>query len=173
MSCEGLKSMSEIVSSPDYMPSTESMNSTRDQMKLFILAQAKSQLSKVLELNDKLDIWINKYTEKVDERMKSPDITPDEIASYMSQIVALIDRSNKMIQSVIGDEKLVNLMYLDMSNNVTNNNSADVVTTSEIDGSPVSRSRIRTAVSNIISVIDSYTEKPESDIEENTESNDQ
>lgn len=161
-----ISSMKDIVDNKDYLPDSESVNTTRNQMKLFILAQARSQLSKVLELNTKLDKWIDKYTEKADERMSSEDVTPEEISVYMKQIMELIDRSNSMIKSVIGDEKLINLMYLDMSNNVTNNNGGSVITTSEIDSSPVSRNKIRTAVSSIIGAIDSYTDSSNEEIVE-------
>lgn len=160
-----INDMSIIVKDENYLPDNESVNHTRNQMKLFILAQARSQLAKVLELNNKLDKWIDKYTEKAEERMSSQDITPEEISVYMKQIIELIDRSNSMIKSVIGDEKLINLMYLDMSSNVTNNNSGSVVTTSEIDSSPVSRNKIRTAVSSIIGAIDSYTSSNEEVVE--------
>lgn len=129
------------------------VNSAKAQMKMFIIAQAKAQLQKVLDLNEKLDKWTETYTRRAEEEMaNNPDISPEQISVYITQIMGMIDRSFAMIKEVASDEKLLNLMYLDLSQNVTNNNNISSSSGSTIIDSK-SRAKIRETVAAVLDYV--------------------
>lgn len=137
------------------LTNNKEISSAKSQMKMFIIAQAKLQLQKIIDLNDKLDSWISVYTKRVDEEMNNPNITPDRIAQYMTQMTDMIDRSFNMIKEVVSDEKLLNLMCVNVSNTTTNINSND---SSNIQIDSRSRARIRDAVNLVLDYINNNEE---------------
>lgn len=135
------------------LASTE-VNSAKAQMKMFIIAQAKSQLQKVLDLNEKLDKWTDTYTKRAEEEMaNNPNISPEQISVYMTQIMGMIDRSFAMIKEVASDEKLLNLMYLDLSQNVTNNNNVSGTSSNTAIIDSKSRAKIRETVTAVLEYV--------------------
>lgn len=129
---------------------------TTNQMKLFILVQAKRELQRVIKLYNFLtkveDTYMNKVEEDID------NFSLKQYADIMYTINQSLARADSVIKSVIKDDELSNiLIYNDNSINTTNN----IIGAKSVQGleSPESRDRVIKAVNNILSKIDSELNK--------------
>lgn len=146
-----LMSSSEIVNNfNELVDVSNKVEITKNQLKIFIVSQARDQLQKLLQINEKIDQWTDRYIEIADDWINDTDASPDMIETYLSMIISLADRSFDMIKSVASDEKLLNLTLIDMSSTVNNNINSSI---SSITDSR-SRSKIIDAVQNVLNYID-------------------
>ena len=95
-------------------------NSAVNQFKIFLVAQAKNELRRIVKLTQ--------YLDKVEDQFI--DVTTDLISEYpdnmtivsetMKALTACINRSNELISQVVSNEKL-NSFVFDNSSSETNN----------------------------------------------------
>lgn len=114
-----------------------------DKTKLFLVAQAKNELHRVIKMTNYLDKLEEKFMSIVDERL---DENPDNlqlVTSAMEVITNSLKRSNDIILQVIKDEKLSALIV-----NTTNIITADGSSSSVIDAN--SRDNIRNMASSLL-----------------------
>lgn len=129
-------------------PTDKELSDTKSQMRMFLIAQAKRELMRVVKLTEVLDKLQDVYGAKVMEYLEGD--TGDElkyIPIFMDTIMKCLDRSNDIIRRISSDDKLFNIVYADFSTNVSN------VTNSNI-GDVLSRRKVREAVDSMINALD-------------------
>lgn len=144
--------------------SVDSVNNTKIRLRLFLLAQASKELEKVIKLSDTLDRLQNMYQEKAFEYIQKHS-SADEAVTYipymMDTIAKCLERSNSLIKQVAGDEKLMSLINIDLSTNISNVQSASADNhNNRIGLNSVSRNKVREA----INLITAEMEKSQSEI---------
>lgn len=125
-----------------------------NQMKLFLLAQAKRELSRVIKLTEFLDKIESRYEKRV---MEDIDILPlKDFPTVIATITACLTRSNNIIQKVLNDDSLTQLVFID---NSTNKTIGAIGAANQLNlDSPDSRDRVNKVVRNMLNVIDKNME---------------
>lgn len=134
----------------------DTIDNTKNQLRIFLIAQATRELQRVVKLTDMLDKMQDKFEDKVDEFIDNNEDNAEMMVSalpqFMDTIMKCLNRSTDIITKVTGNDKLINALYVDNSNNITNNNISQYV--SDIED-PKSRLKIREAVNKIIACVNS------------------
>lgn len=131
-----------------------SVDRAKLQLRSFLLALAKRELGAVVKLTDVRDKVQSKYIEKIAEYMEAhdDDTAVQYLPVFMEVITNSLDRSTNIIKQVASDEKLLKLLYVDMSKNITVNNAAETDPNEEIM-SPSSRSKVIEAINTMMEII--------------------
>lgn len=140
----------------DMVNSLTERDKSVNQMKLFLLAQAKRELNRVIKLTE----FLNKIEEKYENRVMTEidEIPLKDFPVVISTITACLSRSNNIIQRVLGDDTLTQLVVIDNSVNKT------IGTSNQLNlDTPDSRDRVNKIVRNVINVIDNYNDNVEGD----------
>lgn len=123
-----------------------------NQMKLFLLAQAKRELYRVIKLTEFMNRIEEKYQERVMEEIDN--IPLKDFPTIISTISSCLSRSNDIVQRVLRDDSLKNLVIIDNSVNTTNNT---IGTSNQLNlDTPDARDRVNKIVRNVINVIQTY-----------------
>lgn len=133
---------------------------SENQMKMFVIAQAKRELQKVIKFSEMLDKVQNRFEERIVNNLVA---VPDyELPKIMTMLMDCIDRSNNLIGSIIKDKDLLQLLVIDNSKNLTVNNSIEGSVEGEI-GSPMmdvsSRRKVINAVKYVLGNMDKIIEE--------------
>lgn len=125
---------------------------TANQMKLFLLAQAKRELQRVMKYMALLDKVEESYRNKVEELIDDDKLDLKGFSDTISVINGCLARSNGIIKSVLNDDSLNNIVIIDNSTNINNgiigeDNSGLGLT------DPDSRDRVNKVVSNVLNLI--------------------
>jgi len=129
-------------------------NKSVNQMKLFLLAQAKKELSRVIKLTAFLDKIEESYQTRVMEEIDM--ISLKEFPTIISTITSCLARSNSIVQKVLMDDSLTQLVIIDNSVNKTIGTSNSL----NLD-SPDARDRVNKIVRNVMNIIDTYEDNAE------------
>ena len=169
-----INAMEQIATSTTY--STNLLNYTdpkvsENQFKLFIIAQCKRELYKILEYSKILDKLEERFKQVYIDRID--ELSDGTIVSLMQLMLDKIDRGNELINSVIKDKDITNVLIINQQNNSVNNISdltkdkllQTLYKSSELhDEAPsASRAKVVEVVTNIL--------KDEADEDKNKESN--
>lgn len=116
---DALSAMDLISKSPDY--SEELIKYTdpkvsENQFKLFIIAQCKREMYKLVEYSKWLDIVERRFKQVSIDR--ADELSPGQIMSIIKFLKENIESSNNLINSVIKDKDITNVLVI---NNQTNN----------------------------------------------------
>lgn len=122
-------------------------DATKNQIRLFLLAQAKRELMRTVRLMNFLNKVEDAYEQKVDAAMDN--MTLSQYQNVIETISLCLSRSNDIIQKVMKDDTLANILIFnqDNSNNVTNNTTNIGLQSAE------SRSKVLKVVDSIINKI--------------------
>lgn len=128
--------------------SQDVVDTTRDQLKVFLVAQARRELIRVIKLTETLDKIQDRYQDKVLEYMANHD---DETAiSYLPVMIETItkclENSYNIITRVVGNDKIMTFQVV--QNNVEVGSVSSTVVGSLED--PISREKVRKAVAEIL-----------------------
>lgn len=126
-----------------------------NQMKLFLLAQAKRELNRVIKLTEFLNKLEENYENKVMNNINDIDIK--DFPTIISTITSCLSRSNDIIQKVLKDDSLTQLIFVD---NSVNKNIVGTYNQLNLD-SPDSRDRVNKVIKNVINIIDNYNDDSE------------
>lgn len=169
-----INAMEQIATNTTY--STNLLNYTdpkvsENQFKLFIIAQCKRELYKILEYSKILDKLEERFKQVYIDRID--ELSDGTIVSLMQLMLDKIDRGNELINSVIKDKDITNVLIINQQNNSVNNISdltkdkllQTLYKSSELhDEAPsASRAKVVEVVTNIL--------KDEADEDKNKESN--
>ena len=169
-----INAMEQIATSTTY--STNLLNYTdpkvsENQFKLFIIAQCKRELYKILEYSKILDKLEERFKQVYIDRID--ELSDGTIVSLMQLMLDKIDRGNELINSVIKDKDITNVLIINQQNNSVNNISdltkdkllQTLYKSSELhDEAPsASRAKVVEVVTNIL--------KDEADEDKSKESN--
>jgi hypothetical protein len=150
------KMLMQQLASNDFDLSVD-INSERllDRTKLFVLAQARESLNRIIKLTDFLEKLEDRFIAAVSERLDSEPDNVTMIALSMETISKLLQDANNTVMQVLKDEKL-NQIVINTTNIITpDGNSATVI---DAD----SRDSVRNAAASLLSQIMKMTE--ESDV---------
>lgn len=117
-----INAMEQIATSTTY--STNLLNYTdpkvsENQFKLFIIAQCKRELYKILEYSKILDKLEERFKQVYIDRID--ELSDGTIVSLMQLMLDKIDRGNELINSVIKDKDITNVLIINQQNNSVNN----------------------------------------------------
>ena len=144
--------------SPDIISELTEKDKTVNQMKLFLLAQAKRELQRVVKYMTLLDKVEESYKDKIEQLIEDDKLDLKDFSNTISMINGCLSRSNEIIKSVLKDDSLNNIVIIDNSTNINGNNVIGGDTAGLGLTDPDSRDRVEKAVQNIISAINNYTE---------------
>lgn len=138
--------------SDDIFPSdSKSVDKAKDQMRIFLVAQARKELERIIKLTATLDKLQEKYQSKIDEYLENHD---DESAiqylpSMIDTITKCMERSNSIISQITGNDKIMNFQFV--SNNSTNTINIDNSNSTVVNlEDPTSRMKVRDTVKSIL-----------------------
>jgi len=127
---------------------------TKTQLKTFLIAQAKAELVRVVKLTETLDKLQDKLQDKMMEYIDNHD---DQSAvmylpGFIDVMTKCLDRSNDIIKQVIGDDKMLSMLFVDASTNISSvSNQINTMSTLE---DPMLRNNVREAVKSILNTIE-------------------
>lgn len=131
------------------VPDEDVVNNTKDQLRVFLIAQAKKELERVIKLTNTLDLLETKYQNKVEEYIEEHN--DDSAIMYLpvmiENITKCLERSQEIISKVIGNDKIMNFSI--SSNNTINIDSNNQTLNLNLQD-PQSRNRVINAVKSII-----------------------
>lgn len=124
-------------------------NNTNDQLKAFLIAEAKNEMQRVVRLSETLDTLETAFLTTINERVSDGSITLRSYAALLDITSTLLQRSNEIISSVLKDDSLsmvltTSLDTKDATPTVTN---ASIVATLK---TPQSRERVRNVINQIL-----------------------
>ena len=142
-------------------------NITLNQIKLFKLAQAKKELSRVLKLTRMLEKIEDSYTEKLTDAIDNGEIKLKEYSGFIDTINGMIARSNDIIYSVLKDDTLANIVLVNNTTNIHNQNNviSDSPSLSNLTD-PDSRDRVMKTVNNVMNILDQIAKSETVDTDE-------
>lgn len=128
--------------------SQDVVDTTRDQLKVFLVAQARRELTRVIKLTETLDKIQDKYQDKVLEYMDNHD--DDTAINYLPVMIETItkclENSYNIINRVVGNEKIMTFQVV--QNNIEVGSMNSTVIGNLEDAS--SREKVRKAVEQIL-----------------------
>lgn len=148
----------ELIAAGDHNTITNCNNEfekSKIQMNIFLVEQARRELQTIVKYTKLLDKLQDKYEKAIvefidDDKNKDQFITA--LPYFINQISKCIDRSNNIIKEVLGDDKLSEILYIDMSQNINNDNSVNNYLSSNLSD-PQSRQKVRNTIDKILSQI--------------------
>lgn len=130
---------------PDLIERDEIINRT----KLFLVAQAKTELKRIVKLTKLLDKLEDSYQDRLEREL--PIMELDDYESAIKTLNKCIDRSNKLIQNIISNDELSSILIVNNQSQVNNHISVEENNTIiESLDSPESRNRVVKTVDNIL-----------------------
>lgn len=128
--------------------------SSKLQMRIFLVEQAKRELNAIIKYTKLLDKLQDKYEEKLTEYLddsNNENVLITALPYFINHISKCIDRSNSIIKEILGNNKLMDILYVNMSQNNTTNVSNNYLASNLSD--PQSRQKVRNTISKILSQI--------------------
>lgn len=160
---DGTELMSAIADgnyTPEIVGELTEKDKTSNQIKLFLLAQAKRELQRVTKYMKFLDKIEESYKTKVEQLIDEDKLELKDFSNIISVVNGCLARSNEIIKSVLKDDSLNNLVIIDNSTNINNSVIGEDRTGLGLTD-PDSRNRVEMAIENILSKINNFN--PESD----------
>lgn len=123
-----------------------------DQLKVFLIAQARNELQRVVRLTLFLDKLEEGFINKVSDKMETDALTLKQYSDIIGTITDLLSRSNSIISQVLKDDSLMTIL------NTTIYSSGSSTTVSSVQSlkDPQSRERVRTVIQNILFATENY-----------------
>lgn len=124
-----------------------------DQLKVFLVAQARNELSRVVKLTQFLDRLENEYLSRVQQKVEDNTMTLKQYSDTINLITGLLSRSNDIIYKVLKDDSLMTIL------NTTIYTSGDPTQVSSVVSSlkdAQSRERVRNVIQNVLMVTSNY-----------------
>lgn len=152
---DNMEMMKIIAKSDQSLEDIKNLTSSKvtDQLKVFLIAQARNELQRVVKLTQFLDKLESTFMNKVNQEMDTDALTLRQYSDIISTIVDLLSRSNSIISQVLKDDSLMTIL------NTTIYTSGSSTTVSSAVSSlkdPQSRERVRTVIQNILFSTENY-----------------
>lgn len=117
-----LAAMRAIAMNPNYSDALLQYTDPKvseNQFKLFIIAQCKREIYKILKYSEYLDKLEERFEQVYIDRLD--ELSDGMIVRLMQIVVDKIDRGNALINSVIKDKEITNVLVINQQNNTVNN----------------------------------------------------
>lgn len=118
-----------------------------DQLKVFLIAQARNELMRVIKLTEFLDRLEDSFMHKVDDAIINDELTLKQFGEVIGTITSLLGRSNEIISKVLKDDSLTTILNTTIYSN--DNTSTQTTVISQLQN-PQSRERVRAVIQTII-----------------------
>ena len=135
------------------------LDTTETQIKLFLLAEAKSNLKRICKLTSFLNKVEDKFEENVTELMDMNALSLESYSDIIGTITSCLARSSDIVNRVIKDDTLTNLIFVNQTNNKTNNTTINSTNVGAILKSSDSRDRVNKAIQQVLGMIDKNVEE--------------
>ena len=125
-----------------------------DQLKVFLIAQAKNELERVVRLTKLLDNLESSFIDEINTHIANQDLTLRMYSELMATIVQILDHSNEVVSRVLNDDKLSMIISTTISaDNKPESREASIISQLK---DPQSRERVRTIVEQVIARATQY-----------------
>lgn len=133
----------------------------QDQLKVFLVAQARNELNRVIKLTEFLDKLESSFMTKANQYMMDDSLTLKQYSDIISVITSLLSRSNDIIYGVLKDDSLMTIL----NTTIYSSDNGETTTTSVAAQlkDPQSRERVRAVISQIIYKAENY-DKQQGDV---------
>ena len=154
-SLSNLEAMEKIANNEQTIDDIRLLTSSKitDQLKVFLIAQARNELSRVLKLTKFLDRVEDSFMDKVNEGMDANELTLKQYSDILEVITSLLSRSNEIINNVLGDDSLTTILNTTVY--ATEYGQSTSVVTNLRDAQ--SRERVRKIIQQILNKTSEYT----------------
>lgn len=159
-----LSTMSSIANCEDLTSNEiETSDVSLNKFKLFLVAQAKNELRRIVKLTNFLDQVEDNFINTANDLMAEYPDNIDLISETMKTLMACINRSNDLISAVMSDDKLNSFVF-----NINTGDSQNDKFGLDID----SRTRVRDSANKLLAMLTSKADEPVEKVnEDNTNSN--
>lgn len=124
-----------------------------DQLKVFLVAQARNELQRVVKLTQFLDKLESSFMNKVNQEMEMDSLTLRQYSDIISTITDLLSRSSNIIYQVLKDDSLMTILNTTIYTSGTSTTVSSAVSSLK---DPQSRERVRTVINNILFATQNY-----------------
>lgn len=154
-SMTNLDMMTQIARNKQSLEDIKNLTSSKvtDQLKVFLISQARNELSRVVKLTKFLDRLENEYMNKVENAMESGSMTLRQYSDTIGLITDLLSRSNDIIYKVLRDDSLMTILNTTI---YSTDGSAQVSSVVSSLKDAQSRERVRNVVQNILFATSNY-----------------
>ena len=119
-------------------------NKVQDQLKVFLIAQARNELTRVVKLTQFLDVIEDSFIDEVSGSVITKDLTLKQYGEVIEVITTLLTRSNEIISKVLKDDSLTMILTA----NYTEQNTTTSIVSQLKD--PHARERVRSVIQSIL-----------------------
>lgn len=119
-------------------------NKVQDQLKVFLIAQARNELTRVVKLTKFLDRLENSFIDEINSSLATNDLTLKQYGEIIEVITTLLTRSNEIISKVLKDDSLTMILTA----NYTEENTTTSIVSQLKD--PHARERVRSVIQSIL-----------------------
>lgn len=146
------KMMETVANNSQSLDDIKNLTSSKvtDQLKVFLIAQARNELTRVLKLTEFLDKLENSFMSKVNEAMIDDSLTLRQYSDVISVITSLLSRSNDIISKVLKDDSLSTIINTTIYSDTTSVTSVASLRDSQ------SRERVRSVIQTILYKTENY-----------------
>ena len=127
-----------------------------DQLKVFLIAQARNELTRVIKLTKFLDVLENNFISTVTDSINDDEVDIKTYSDVIEVITSLLQRSNDIISKILRDDSLTTIL------NTTVYTADSTTTTTSVVANlkdPSSRERVRSVIQNILLKTNDFQEK--------------
>ena len=134
----------------------------KNQIGMYLLAEAQTQLQANVKLIDTLNILQDKYIAKSMQYIEENDdeTAVEYLPKMIDNIAKCLTMSNNIISSVVENKGIQNLMIINQDNRQINLNGNEEETKVALED-PVSREKVREAVSKILAFVETEVNNTE------------
>lgn len=152
---DNMDMMIKIASNEQSLEDIRNLTSSKitDQLKVFLVSQARNELMRVVKLTRFLDKLEDQYINKAEQAMIADELTLKQYASVIETITSLLSRSNEIVYKVLKDDSLMTILNTTI---YTSDNSTQVSSVVASLGDAQSRERVRSVIQNIIYATSNY-----------------
>lgn len=156
--------MTKIANDEQDLSDIRSLTSSKvkDQLKVFLVSQARNELSRVVKLTQFLDKLEEKFLLKVDDSMNDDSLTLKQYSDIIGIITSLLARSNDIISRVLNDDSLMTILNTTI---YTSDDTSAVASVTAHLKDPQSRERVRAMIQTIIYKTNNYVSQEDDVIE--------
>lgn len=156
MTNDNLAMMTTIASNGQTLDDIKNLTSDKvtDQLKVFLIAQARNELSRVVKLTKFLDKLESQFISKATGLMDSDDLSLKQYSDIISITTSLLSRSNTIISEVLKDDSL--MMILNTTIYSSNEGTQQAAVAGSLKDAQ-SRERVRSVISAFLNKTREYS----------------
>lgn len=134
-----------------------------DQLKVFLISQARTELNRVIKLTEFLDKVESSFMTRAEESMMNDSLSIKQYGDIISIITASLQRSNNIIYNVLKDDSLTTILNTTVYSSQSTSQTTSVISNLR---DPQSREKVRAVVNKIIMSTNNYIPEREVIIDE-------